>query len=619
MLLLDVITHNHSFMKRILSAFFALFLYAGLTVALPTFANTYPQLAVPHIDSISPATVSPGTLVTLTGSGFMRDNAQQTGVTLSLGSYGPIVYVSGTATANGKVASDTSITFTLPASVNSACSSHTAPCTHKIIQDGSYPLTVKNAYGTSNSVSLKVSTAAGVKLTMPAGGESWKVGSQQVVRWKYSKVDNIKSVTLSFVNSAGTIVASAPVAPYSTYTSSYQTALNYHAETTTSGPTVGKSILVPLLADGNYTLAIHVASKKGTAATTTYDSATSAFSVSNPVKGAFESASCSVQDSLVGWACDPTSSDKTLKVFFTDGKSTVSLATTIASGARTDIASYCGGNSSHGFSVALPKRLFDGKSRKLSAFAYDASGIKRPFGFQTIACAAATSSPSVVPAVSIVSAATSTPWVFGTHPQVAFHATVATGTVSAVLSKLGRSYEVGNASAASGTIALDIASVPSGTSTLKLSLHIGSRSYSSASIPVFIAASTTQSKLPASNSAKVDGSVDDISCSVIEGWACDGSSSSIQVRAYDEKGRLLATHLASGARPDVSNAGRCGSVGAPFSSYGFSFKYPSADIDGQPHTISIYGVENGSSGKRIHILSPLTTVPQSLTCSLNPQ
>ena len=112
----------------------------------PTSTAQTPAVAAPSISSVTPSTGSPGTLITVNGSGFLPgENA---------------INIAGGAISSTYVNGNT-LTFIAPSSIFANCpQSGSIGCSGTIMDAaGSYPITVTNANGTSNAVSLSIGAA----------------------------------------------------------------------------------------------------------------------------------------------------------------------------------------------------------------------------------------------------------------------------------------------------------------------------------------------------------------------------------------------------------------------------------------------------------------------------
>jgi hypothetical protein len=92
-------------------------------------------------------------------------------------------------------------------------------------------------------------------------------------------------------------------------------------------------------------------------------------------QGSFDAASCATLD---GWACSPDTPSNTLTVqLYRDGpagQGGVPLATAVANGYRSDIASSCGGNGNHAFSLQTPAAVKDGSPHSIYAYGLTTEG-----------------------------------------------------------------------------------------------------------------------------------------------------------------------------------------------------------------------------------------------------
>lgn len=106
-----------------------------------------PAVTTPVVISMVPTSGPIGTTVTLRGTGYTADN------TISFG-YGSIVHVP--STDNG-----TTLTFTIPSSLNPACFYSTPRCmvATRLTIDGAYNVSVTNTNGTSNSMTFTVTSS----------------------------------------------------------------------------------------------------------------------------------------------------------------------------------------------------------------------------------------------------------------------------------------------------------------------------------------------------------------------------------------------------------------------------------------------------------------------------
>lgn len=106
--------------------------------------------------------------------------------------------------------------------------------------------------------------------------------------------------------------------------------------------------------------------------------------LSTPPLGRHEAATCAA---TTGWTCDPNNFGQSTKIHvYVDAPSSSCQAGTVqqakakcknfvdeftANQSRPDIASLCGGNAQHGFSIPIPTSLKDGKKHSLFVYAID--------------------------------------------------------------------------------------------------------------------------------------------------------------------------------------------------------------------------------------------------------
>jgi len=111
---------------------------AALAIGLFTLAS-YPADAVRtvHIASMEPTSGGVGTRVTLTGSGFTRDNTVQ---------FGPVSIPHVRAESQGLLA------FSVPTAQNPPCFAQGCRMLSRRMTPGEYPVSVRNANGISNAV-----------------------------------------------------------------------------------------------------------------------------------------------------------------------------------------------------------------------------------------------------------------------------------------------------------------------------------------------------------------------------------------------------------------------------------------------------------------------------------
>lgn len=126
--------------------------------------NPTPTGSVSIVD-INPASATIGTMVTITGRGFTS-----TGNTINFGS-GTISNLSAThATCVGLTPCATGlsyINFTIPSSISPYCAPGMMCALYmQMVTPGIYPISVTNAYGTSNSVNFTVSGSGGATLSI---------------------------------------------------------------------------------------------------------------------------------------------------------------------------------------------------------------------------------------------------------------------------------------------------------------------------------------------------------------------------------------------------------------------------------------------------------------------
>jgi len=116
------------------------------------FNVTSGATAAPVISQLTPSSGAVGSVVTITGNGFTP-----TGNKITFGSlgtqYNPAYSVNST--------DGSTLSFTVPSSDYHACQASTPPCyiANNFTQLGSYPVSVTNANGTSNSVNFNVTNA----------------------------------------------------------------------------------------------------------------------------------------------------------------------------------------------------------------------------------------------------------------------------------------------------------------------------------------------------------------------------------------------------------------------------------------------------------------------------
>ena len=121
--------------------------------------------------------------------------------------------------------------------------------------------------------------------------------------------------------------------------------------------------------------------------------------------GFFDSASCS---GFSGWACDADDYSQPLAVhFWVDGQAGQGgffAGSTAANGKReAAVSAMCGGNANHGFYLALPDKLKDGKKHTIYAYAINIPSGDNPLlgmNAKVIQCAAAPSAVSIIPQVA---------------------------------------------------------------------------------------------------------------------------------------------------------------------------------------------------------------------------
>lgn len=124
-----------------------------------------------------------------------------------------------------------------------------------------------------------------------------------------------------------------------------------------------------------------------------------------PPTGYLDSANCT---QLGGWTCDPDDYSSALLVhFYKDGPAGsggIYVGNTLANTPRPDIASVCGGNANHGFSVPTFSSLKDGNPHTLYAYAINTPTGLNPVlnnwpdpGPKVITCNSSTPSPSPSP------------------------------------------------------------------------------------------------------------------------------------------------------------------------------------------------------------------------------
>jgi len=131
-------------MERVLPALVALILAAGCAQAQ---APGTPSTTAPTIDSLSPSSGRPGTVVTVMGQGFARE-----GNTLKFGGG----YIKNVASADGRT-----LRFTVPATLDEcplASMGLGMPCaeTHIAVEAGAYAVMLVSASWRSNGLQFKV-------------------------------------------------------------------------------------------------------------------------------------------------------------------------------------------------------------------------------------------------------------------------------------------------------------------------------------------------------------------------------------------------------------------------------------------------------------------------------
>jgi len=108
--------------------------------------TTTPATA-PIISAITPTAGATGTMVTITGSGFTDSNI----VHFSIGA------VSTVASSNN----GTTLTFTVPGSIGPYCKPDQAcPMYMELLNAGTYPISIENNNGTSNTMSFTITNNA---------------------------------------------------------------------------------------------------------------------------------------------------------------------------------------------------------------------------------------------------------------------------------------------------------------------------------------------------------------------------------------------------------------------------------------------------------------------------
>ena len=129
---------------------------ATTTITTPTepvVTTPVPQSGPVILNSLSPATGSVGTTVTIYGSGFIASNK-----VLLDGNVGAADVHLGSFT-NGHQ----SITFTIPSAIGPNCKPDQAcPMYMRLVTNGTYQVTVENDNGTSNAVPLTITGGTNV-------------------------------------------------------------------------------------------------------------------------------------------------------------------------------------------------------------------------------------------------------------------------------------------------------------------------------------------------------------------------------------------------------------------------------------------------------------------------
>lgn len=99
------------------------------------------------------------------------------------------------------------------------------------------------------------------------------------------------------------------------------------------------------------------------------------------------------------------------------------------------------------------------------------------------------------------------------------------------------------------------------------------------------------------------GYIDSITCDSIKGWTCDPNNANtpggdVQIPIHIYNGSNYVTwDVAYRDRSDVPNAGFCGKwTNAMNGAHGFELQLPASLRDNQPHTIYVYGINQGPGG-----------------------
>ena len=145
------------------------------------------------IDSMDPSSGTVGTVVTLTGSGFVTGPSAILQESRGVQTYPPQrsganTVIFGSRRISNVISPDgVTMQFSVPFGGGCEGVTYSYACDPYLLPPGSYPVSVTNANGTSNSVSFTVTsgnTSPSIHVLSPNGGETWTTGTTQTITWR---------------------------------------------------------------------------------------------------------------------------------------------------------------------------------------------------------------------------------------------------------------------------------------------------------------------------------------------------------------------------------------------------------------------------------------------------
>jgi hypothetical protein len=306
--------------------------------------------------------------------------------------------------------------------------------------------------------------------------------------------------------------------------------------------------------------------------------------------GYIDTAACS---GINGWVADRNRLNTSITVSLWDGGT--QIASTTASGSRSDVGAFLGDNGLHGFSLQLPSSYANGVAHTLQVH-FESSGTQLPGSPITLTCGSS-GAVSYVGWVDTASCSGINGWAADRNRlnqsitvslwDPATQAQIASTTAN------GSRPDVGTAIGDNGLhgYSLQLPSAYSNGASHALQVRFETSATQLSGSPVTLTCGSA--------STNYAGYVDVLNCSTIAGWGADRNSlnNSINISVYDGS-TLLTTVSASGSRSDVGTY--LGDNGL----HGFSLATPASLLDGRAHLVT---VRPGNSSNAL-------AGPQSLTC-----